>query len=148
MFVIKCIRCKESKDEAEFSTFRGRKNKTCDTCRARNNKWYAQDIGGRKTKAKVHYQKNKDRVAVYRSEHRLKKRYELTKDSFNEMLLKQNHRCAIRGESFEDRKPCVDHSHTDGSIRGLLCRRCNLDLRVLEDKEFVEKAKSYLKSKK
>ena len=44
------------------------------------------------------------------------------------------------------KKPCVDHNHETGKVRALLCRRCNLDLQVVENIEFVQKAQSYLES--
>jgi hypothetical protein len=41
---------------------------------------------------------------------------------------------------------CVDHNHTTGKIRGLLCRQCNIGISALKENEqnFI-KAIKYLK---
>ncbi len=38
----------------------------------------------------------------------------------------------------------VDHCHKIGIVRGLVCHRCNTALSYLEEKDFFDKAKSYL----
>ncbi len=144
MLNIKCIKCKLSKQESDFSIFRGQKNKTCKDCRDKNNSWYKQDKGYRKTKAKLYYQKIKSRISQYRSDLRLDRKYSLTRKEWHEMLIKQNGKCPICDIIFGEVKPCVDHNHVTGKIRGLLCRNCNLDLQVVENIKFVEKAESYL----
>ena len=144
MKVIKCTHCNRDKSEQLFNIFRGKRNNTCIECRTKNNEWYAQDKGHRKTRAKIYYLKNKDRVSEYRSDRRLKVKYSLTRQDYNEMFKKQNSKCEICKQEFKTL--CVDHDHKTGKIRALLCRRCNLDLQVIENKEFVLKAQSYLKS--
>lgn len=67
------------------------------------------------------------------------KRIELSID----LLKIQKGLCAICsitfGKSFD-----VDHDHSTGLIRGLLCRKCNSGLHYFEDKYFIEKAKKYI----
>jgi len=146
MIIIKCIYCKKDKQANDFNTFRGKRNKTCRECRVKNNLWYSQDLDGRKTKAKEHYQKIKHKVAQYRSDLRLNRKYSLTREDWNTILTKQNNKCPICDCEFGKIKPCVDHNHQTGKIRGLLCRECNLSLQVIEDIEFVKKAELYLES--
>jgi len=38
----------------------------------------------------------------------------------------------------------IDHCHKTGKVRGLLCNRCNLKLGIIDDKEWLQKAKAYL----
>ena len=147
MVDIKCTTCKKNKSEASFSIFRNKRNKTCKECRTKNNLWYSEDRNDRRTKAKTYYLKNKSRVAEYRSILRLDRKYSLTKEAYKEMLLRQKD-CPICGISFTKVKACVDHSHKTGNVRGLLCRICNLRLQVIEDKNFISKAESYLNSMK
>lgn len=141
---IKCLLCKLSKPETEYNFFRGMLNKTCKKCRVKNNLWYSNDKDNRKTKAKIYYQKVKNRISNYRSDLRLDRKYSLTREKWNEMLKSQNNKCMICETYLY--KPCVDHDHKTGKVRGLLCRNCNLNLQVVEDIEFVKKANIYLKS--
>jgi len=147
MIVVKCAKCKKLKSENDFGIFRGNRNKTCKQCRAINNQWYSSDKNQKKTKARDYYLKNKDRIAEYRSKNWLKLKYSLSKTDYKKMLESQNFKCAICEISFNEVKPCVDHNHDTGNIRGLLCRKCNLKLQPLEDVEYRIKAESYLKSK-
>ena len=62
----------------------------------------------------------------------IRKTYGITFDQLQEMLIKQNNRCAICGIPFkEDHKlyykfiPKIDHDHKTGEIRELLCNSCN-----------------------
>ena len=144
--VIKCRSCKEDKNESEFKIFKGKRNKTCIKCREKNNLWYSQDKDGRKTKAKERYIRIKEKVSQYRSDRRLKIKYSLDRKEWEEMLTKQDNKCLICGSGFETLKPCVDHDHRTGKVRALLCRRCNLDLQVVENQDFMEKALKYLAS--
>lgn len=40
--------------------------------------------------------------------------------------------------------PRVDHSHTTGKVRAILCNRCNVGLSYIEDAEFAARAAAYL----
>lgn len=148
MTIIKCKHCKKEKQEFNFALFRGKRNKTCRECRAKNNLWYSQDVNGRKTKAKEYYRKTKDKVAQYRSDLRLNRKYSLSRNEWTTMLANQNNKCLLCEYDFTKVKPCVDHNHKTGKVRALLCRECNLKLQVIENKNFVKKAQIYLESKK
>jgi hypothetical protein len=58
-------------------------------------------------------------------------KYGITAANFAEMLLAQGGKCACCGESFRmegkaSERPCVDHNHSTGEVRDLLCGKCNL----------------------
>lgn len=62
---------------------------------------------------------------------RLKHMYGISLDEYNRMLDEQNGVCMIckRTESCNDgRRFNVDHCHTTGEVRGLLCNNCNKGL--------------------
>lgn len=68
-------------------------------------------------------------------------RYAISKNSYNDLLLKQEYKCKIckklfnidvRNRSNTD-YPCIDHDHTTGKVRGLLCRSCNGALGLTKD---------------
>lgn len=70
-----------------------------------------------------------------RKEHRILK-YGLTLDQFNQMLEAQGMKCAICGYSDMSNKnnfPLVDHCHSTGKVRGLLCMNCNQALGKFKD---------------
>ncbi len=144
MEIIKCKRCKKEKNENEFKFWRGKITKSCNQCREKNNEWYAEDLGGRRTRQKNWYNLNKEKRKKYRSDLRLDRKYSLTREVWNEMLAGQNNKCKICERSFKEYKPCVDHNHENGKVRGLLCRKCNLDLQSIEKKDFLKKALLYL----
>lgn len=53
---------------------------------------------------------------------------------FREMEATQDGKCAACGRiPSKGRKLCVDHNHTTGAVRGLLCFRCNYGLGWFKD---------------
>lgn len=57
--------------------------------------------------------------------------YKLTPKEHTEILENQEDKCAICGCS--DKKLVVDHCHTTGKVRGLLCDMCNSGLGFFKD---------------
>lgn len=83
----------------------------------------------------------------------LKKRFGINLDTFQHMQNEQNYVCAICGNpettvdnrSNTTRELAVDHCHTTGKIRGLLCRGCNQGLGNFRDNiTYLKKAITYL----
>lgn len=58
-------------------------------------------------------------------------RYGVSPEQYNGMLLTQNNTCAICKNPFI-KTPHIDHCHTTGKVRGLLCGPCNTGLGVYE----------------
>lgn len=87
----------------------------------RERKRYAEDPEFRKRKkaASRRYQRTR--------------RYGITLDRYNELVARQNGACAICKEK-SDQTLCLDHSHSTGKVRGLLCRKCNTGLGCYRDK--------------
>lgn len=69
-------------------------------------------------------------------------RYGLTEAEVEAMRVRQDNRCAICEGPL--RRPCVDHSHATGTVRGLLCHGCNIKLAAIEDETYMRKALRYL----
>jgi hypothetical protein len=97
---------------------------------------------------KKQYQKNKKMLQAksreYAKTHRsqrketqrrlhLKKTYNLTLEQVDEILIKQNHRCAICENSLRESRRCIDHDHKTGEVRGILCNPCNIGLANFRD---------------
>lgn len=83
----------------------------------------------------------------------LKKTFNISLDDYNNLKKKQNNYCSIcnkpehRLGKFGFKKDlAVDHCHSTGKVRGLLCQNCNTGLGLFkDDKETLAKAIKYLK---
>lgn len=73
----------------------------------------------------------------------LSSRYRMTADQHAAMVERQGGKCAICKEPMN--RPCVDHDHATGKVRGLLCHRCNIRLSAVEDSAFRRRALAYLR---
>ena len=72
-------------------------------------------------------------VAYARDRH-LRKTYGVTTELYEELKAAQNGVCAICGsEGWLNRELAVDHDHTTGEVRGLLCGGCNVALGLFKD---------------
>ena len=78
--------------------------------------------------------------------HHLKKKYGLTMEQVSGMMINQDHKCAIYDMEFPDEyKVQIDHCHTSGNVRGLLCIECNWLLGKAKDNpETLRSAAKYL----
>lgn len=83
---------------------------------------------------------------------RLIKKYNITIEEKAKLLQAQDGVCSICRSAFPSEqmnKAVVDHCHTQGHIRGILCRRCNCLLGFAQDNpEILQSAINYLKKPK
>lgn len=71
--------------------------------------------------------------------------YGITLEQYNKMLIEQGGLCAICGN--RDDKLVIDHNHSTGRVRGLLCGNCNTGLGMFQDNtELFKSAYTYLKA--
>ena len=85
----------------------------------------------------------------YRELH-LKRKYGITINEYNRMLNSQNNKCAVCNSTSKGKKNAkyfsVDHCHTTGKVRGLLCNHCNAGIgNMKDDVVILEKAIAYLR---
>lgn len=74
----------------------------------------------------------------------LKRFYKMDYETYKLLFEKQKGLCAICSEK-PNYRLAVDHNHTTGNVRGLLCRKCNLGIGFLRDnKDILQKAIDYL----
>jgi hypothetical protein len=68
---------------------------------------------------------------------RIRNVYNLTQEQLMSMYHSQNKKCKICGDAYEKVSRHgglhIDHCHTTGKVRGLLCGRCNTLLGVSKD---------------
>lgn len=127
-----CSMCNAEKCTSKFHNNSNRsdgKDNRCKECKRRSYK-YTDEI----------YIKNK--------RNNLRSKFNLSLEEYNKMFNNQEGCCAICGthQSKLSRSLAVDHSHTNGHIRGLLCQVCNTALGKFKDSiEMLDKAAQYLK---
>jgi hypothetical protein len=77
----------------------------------------------------------------------LLREYGVTTDQYDRLLIEQGGGCAICGveRSHDGRALAVDHCHSTGRVRGLLCAHCNRAIGLLgDDPERLRRASQYL----
>lgn len=103
-------------------------------------KKYKQSEAGKK--ANLKYQRT-NKAKKIQNRIRLKSRYGITLEDYEEMYKKQKGKCAICG--IKKDKLNIDHCHNTRKVRGLLCGSCNRGLGLLKDNiEFLNNAIKYL----
>ena len=105
-------------------------------------------MNNRKEEHARYYLKNKNKIDLrnkkwdldndrkdYHRNYKLKERFNINLDQYNSILKQQNNCCKICNthESEFKVKLHVDHCHTTGKIRGLLCMACNILLGKAKD---------------
>lgn len=123
---INCSVCKVDKDKSEF--YRRRKTKSslqtlCKTCKKLQN---------------CSYKRSNSKYLKYN----LKHKYNLTVDEYNSLVDKHGSKCAICRK--DDGRLCIDHCHSTGKVRGILCNRCNTSLHLIENHNLHSRALKYL----
>lgn len=151
-----CTKCGETKPVLEFYLHRGTKDGRttyCAACqRAASRAWTAAN-------AERVRERNAEYVASHPKETRRRGRqgqlrlYGLNEAQYAAMLAEQNGVCAIclqteryiDARTGEPRKLSVDHDHTTGKNRGLLCGHCNRGIGQFSDEpERLRRAADYL----
>jgi hypothetical protein len=129
-----CFNCKKEKPVTDFYRSNTRYyQRECKDCnRERKYKWHQTDAG-----------------KLSSANTKLKRRFGIDLNEYNQMLKAQDGKCLICGatESIFGHKLAVDHCHKTNKIRGLLCKSCNVGLGHFKDNiKSLLKAAEYLKN--
>lgn len=133
---IRCARCKITKSVDKFNKYMLKiRCAYCIDCRRTST---AKNRARPEAK-----QKHKDwyiqKYEPTAENNRLQKLYGISLDEYEEMLEKQNYLCAICHQPEQKKRKGrpyrlgIDHCHETGTIRGLLCWRCNCAFGKLRD---------------
>lgn len=154
-----CTRCKTAKPLTAFRNHFSWSLKQCSDCRMHKTA-YRKALTPRKpgeTTTERQLRQSSANHYLEIREHGLITKYGLTLEDIQAMLVASEYKCAICRRSISltqttlEHKSradvaCVDHCHTTGRVRGLLCGRCNLGIGCfLESKEALRNAIKYLK---
>ena len=88
--------------------------------------------------------------SIVKREQALKRMYGITQQDYDRMITEQNHQCAIckttdPGGRHKSNYFVVDHCHTTGKVRKLLCHHCNTALGLVGDNvDTLQKMIEYL----
>lgn len=86
------------------------------------------------TKRKNSDSEYKEKMYEYRYFYNLKKLFNMTKEDYERLLVKQNGVCVVCEDASKNtRRLSVDHDHKTGKVRGLLCMECNMVLGLVKD---------------
>ena len=127
--------------------------------RAYNREWFAKNPERLKEYRKAQYAKNRDKVLSANAKWRagnmervratnrkakLKQNYGLTPDEVAALKEAQGHACAL---CLEVKPLNVDHSHSLGKVRGMLCTSCNTSLgKFKHDPALLRAAADYIEA--
>lgn len=141
-----CPRCKDTLSINDFNKKpNGRPRWCCRKCEAKKQKEWR----------KANPEKNREIRKRYTEAHpeMMKRWYRRSKlrrkgmdpDAIEKYLLTHNGNCEICGLPPNGHRHYIDHSHTTGKFRGILCAKCNSGLGLFNDSpELLDKAKIYL----
>ena len=127
-----CSKCGKDKPLTEFY-FRSENNTTRSDCKKCCN-----------ASAMVGYHKNRERRRKTSYKYVLRTSYGMTVEDYNSMCEQQNNKCLL---CEEEKKLVVDHCHSSGKVRGLLCGTCNTGLGSMKDSvSILGRAIEYIKT--
>jgi hypothetical protein len=136
--LVVCGRCGETKPRSAFYDLRHttQPRRPCKSCISEYKRVrYAATDGDRISHAQV-----------------LREKYRLTPADYDAMMEEQQGACAVcgkpesvRGRGGAPRRLAVDHDHRTGTVRQLLCHRCNLvTWAVEENPALLDEVRAYL----
>lgn len=127
----RCRLCGEAKSLTEFHAVvagHTRRQSVCKPCASTRHKQYVVDMQSQLRGARV------------------RKLYGLAAEDVDQLIVAQQNRCLICGRGFTRSRPAdVDHCHSTGSVRGVICNPCNTGLgNFRDDPSLLRAARVYL----
>lgn len=120
------------------------------SCGCRHGKSWETRTAERKENSRRRYIENQERATRAARSDRLKKKYGITIEKYDQMLREQGERCAICSVHQNSipkiqGRLVVDHCHSTGQVRRLLCKSCNTGLGMFRESiDFLTNAINYL----
>lgn len=133
-----CSKCHQTKPVSEFysdSRKPGRFRQPCKLCQRGQETDRYYNKGGKEIDHKK-YLKFKQKPNALKTQ-RLKQEYKLTLEQYNQMYSDQNGCCFICKNPVDYNKIQVDHNHTTGQVRKLLCPKCNTFVGHVENRGYL-----------
>ena len=133
---MKCKSCNKNKNQAEFYFKYTKKDGTkkyhnsCKSCICTKSLKRYSDLSPKQKELrhKRSSELTRNKPLSVRKGYRLRHRFGIEYSTFEEWLKEQNYKCYICHEAIDENSARVDHNHTTGKIRKLLCNGCNVVL--------------------
>lgn len=120
-----CSKCKTDKDENSFRPLKHSKDGLNAWCKSCFNEYQMERYNNDKD-----FKNNRQKISYKNS----LKRFNMTLEDYDVMSEEQGNVCAICGGINENgRRLSVDHDHSTGEVRELLCAVCNTGLGSFND---------------
>lgn len=136
-----CSQCGEEKPLSDYYLREGRPRASCKPC------WCAQSREHQKANPeRARERQRTSRAKQERWVRTLRERWRLTPEDYEQMLADQDGVCAICGKEQGAIRFHIDHDHSSGLIRQLLCGLCNRMLgQGLDDPDILQAGAEYLR---
>lgn len=122
-----CYLCSQDKEDSSFYD----RAIVCKPCHNKRGRVWAQN--------------NKDKVSNYAYKGRIRRQYNLSEEEYKVLYEKQKGACKICSLVPNKKRLHVDHCHSTGNVRGLLCENCNRGLGMFKDNiNLLKSAQDYL----
>lgn len=106
----------------------------CKTCsRAKNRRLYAANPSAGRLRAKEWRESNQEKHRAITRRCLVRRLYGISVEDFDRMVVEQSGLCLICHRNPYPKKLHVDHDHSSGKVRGLLCGHCNSLLGMAKD---------------
>jgi hypothetical protein len=116
--------------------------------KAQNRRYRSERVDEERERAREYRRRNQEAVRRRARNAMFRRKYGITLDERDALIAAQGGRCGICENTFgaeRRRWPCIDHDHTTGRIRGVLCHACNIGIGKLGDTaEALRRALRYL----
>ncbi len=141
-----CRACERTRNNQPKIQTKFRTNKTCGSCKTTKP---IDDFPTRSASRDARANTCTECVAVFNRTRTLRIKYNLSREQYNQIYERQNGMCAICGRTDSGMKHApdllVDHDHSTGENRGLLCCNCNAGIgQFKDDPALLTKAIVYL----
>lgn len=135
----RCSKCGLEKGLGEFSPTTAYKDRRCcrSECKACNAVEARSRYARNPASAKMATDRWRKKFPTKIFATRLRYKYGLSISDYERLLQVQEHKCAICQGTLK--KPHIDHCHTSGKVRGLLCLTCNTGLGKFRDSFLILK---------
>lgn len=144
-----CPKCNEEKTDNSFFNDKSTKTGLRSRCKPCERQYYSRPeikeklkLNSRKYRAKFSPQEYKERNRIQWRNWR----YKISPEAYERMFKEQNGACAICKYQYTDGRVLqIDHNHSNGFVRGLLCKKCNTYMGMIgESIQTIDRMKAYL----